>query len=185
MGAPEVIRRIEAPISAIVLAAGRSSRMGEQKVVLPLGGRPLVRRVVDTTLGAAVTETIVVVGYEAEAVCATLRDTPARIVVNADYALGMSTSLHAGIRAARPDCAAAVFLLADQPFVTATMIDLLISRFIAGGAWVVQPTVDGRACHPVLMSAKLFPEILSQRGDVGGREVIAAIRREAGAGSYR
>ena len=61
-----------------MLAAGRSARMGEQKVILPLGGRSLVRRVVDAAAGAGVPETIVVVGYEAEAVRATLRDAPVR-----------------------------------------------------------------------------------------------------------
>lgn len=158
-------------VAAIVLAAGSGTRMGDQKVLFPLGERSLVQRVVDAAVGSEATETIVVVGHEAGSVAEAVKDRSVNVVVNPDHAEGMSTSLQAGVRAVRPGCEAAVFMLADQPFVTSMLVDRLIERFAESGAWVVRPVLGDRPIHPVLMSAALFPEILSQRGDVGGREI--------------
>ena len=162
----------EVTVSAIVLAAGRGTRMGRQKLLLPLEGKCLVQWAVDAALGAHVAVTIVVLGYEAQAVRAVLRDRRVKIVKNPDYVEGLSTSLKAGIRAARSDAGAAVFLLGDQPFVTPGMVDRLVERFLETGALIVRPFVAGRPVHPVLVGATLFPELLDERGDVGGRNVI-------------
>ena len=165
------VTRGGASVSAVVLAAGRATRMGRQKVLLELGDRSFVHRVVDAALGSRVAEAIVVVGSDAHAVIESLRDQPVKIAVNTEYELGMSTSLQAGIGAVSPGCDAVVFLLGDQPFVSSEVIDLLVDCFVQTGASIVRPLVDGRPCHPVLMSASLFPEILEQRGDLGGREI--------------
>ena len=158
-------------VSAVVLAAGRATRMGEQKVLLPIGDRSSVQRVVDAALGSKAVETIVVLGHEADAVQEALGERLVTVVVNTNYAQGMSTSLQTGVRAAGRDRDAVVFLLADQPFVTSALVDLLIDRFGQTGRKIVRPVVEGRPTNPVLMSAALFPEILEQRGDVGGREI--------------
>lgn len=158
-------------VSAVVLAAGRATRMGGQKVLLPLGGRSVVQWVVDAALGSRAAETIVVVGHEAGMVTEALEDRPVTVVVNPDHAQGMSTSVQAGIRAIHPSCDAAVFLLGDQPFVSSALVDQLIDRFAETSKWVVRPLVGDHPVHPVLMSAALFAEILDQRGDVGGREI--------------
>jgi molybdenum cofactor cytidylyltransferase len=162
-----------APVSvaAIVLAAGCATRMGSQKVLLELEGRSLVQRVVDAALGSQATRTIVVVGYEAGPVTDDLADRPVTVVVNPGYATGMSTSLQAGVRAAGV-CDAAIFLLGDQPYVTSTLLDQLIERFAETGKAVVRPLAGARPANPVLLSAALFSEILEQRGDVGGREIV-------------
>jgi len=131
----------------------------------------MVRRVVNTALASRATEVIVVVGHEAELVTEALREMPVKVVVNVDYDRGMSTSLQAGLRAVTLGCQAAVFLLADQPFMRRTVVDLLIDRFVDTEAWIVRPAVGGIPTHPVLMSAQLFPEIMSESGDVGGREI--------------
>jgi molybdenum cofactor cytidylyltransferase len=159
-------------VGAVVLAAGRATRMGGQKLLLPLAGRPLVQWAVDAALGSKATETIVVVGHEAERLAEVLEDRPVRVVVNGRYAEGLSTSLQAGVQAMSPDCDALVFLLGDQPFADSALVDLLIDRFAESGMEVVRPLIGDRPAHPVLMSARLFPEILAQRGDVGGREII-------------
>lgn len=156
----------------MVLAAGQATRMGEQKLLLPVGERPMVRRVVDAALGSRAARTIVVVGHESEAVLAALDDAPVIVAMNADYADGMSTSLQAGLRASAGRCDAAIFLLGDQPYVTSTLLDEMIDRFTSTGAAVVRPAVRGRPANPVLLGAELFAEILEQRGDVGGREVV-------------
>lgn len=160
-------------ISAIVLAAGRSTRMGVQKLLLPLGGRPIVRWVVDAALASKAAETIVVVGHDGVLVAEALKDRPVNAVANPDYAAGMSTSLRTGLLEIADDCDGVVILLGDQPFVTPGLLDVLIDRFAKTRNAVVRPSVGGRPANPVLMSAALFPEILEQRGDVGGREVIA------------
>lgn len=159
-------------VAAIVLAAGQATRMGSQKLLLPLQGRPLLTWAVDAALSSAVGDTYVVVGHEAEAVIAALGDRPVTVVKNPDYHLGMSTSLQAGLRAASTGRDAVIFLLGDQPFVTGALLDRLIEQFAGTGSMVVRPAVGGRPANPVLMSAALFPEILAQRGDVGGREIV-------------
>jgi molybdenum cofactor cytidylyltransferase len=159
-------------VAAVVLAAGRGARMGGQKLLLPLAGRPLVQWAVDAALGSKAAETIVVVGHEAARVAEVLEGRPVTVVVNAGYEEGLSTSLQAGVRATGTGCDAAVFLLGDQPFVDSALVDRLIDRFAESGVEVVRPLIGDKPAHPVLMSARLFPEILEQRGDVGGREVI-------------
>jgi len=163
----------EVSVAAIVLAAGLSTRMGEQKVLLPLDGRPLVQWVVDAALRSRAAKTIVVVGHEAGLVVEVLEGRPLTVVVNSDYERGMSTSLQAGVRAAGDGCDAAIFLLGDQPFVTSALVDRLIDRFAETRSAVVRPLVGDQPANPVLMGAVLFPEILAQRGDVGGREIVA------------
>lgn len=160
-----------AVVAAIVLAAGCATRMGSQKVLLELEGRSLVQRVVDAALGSQATRTIVVVGHEAGLVTDDLADRPVTVVVNPEYATGMSTSLQAGVRAAGV-CDAAIFLLGDQPYVTSTLLDQLIERFAETRKAVVRPLAGARPANPVLLSAALFAEILEQRGDVGGRQIV-------------
>lgn len=159
-------------VAAVVLAGGAGVRMGRQKLLLDLHGRPLVRWAVDAALGSAADETVVVVGHEAAGVSAALAGLPVSVIVNDAYREGMSSSLRAGVTAVGDRCDAAVILLGDQPFVTAELLDRLIARFATTGKGIVRPVVAGRPANPVLMSARLFPELLGQRGDVGGREVI-------------
>jgi len=163
----------EARVAAVVLAAGTATRLGEQKLVLELGGRPVVTWGVDAALGSAASQTVVVLGYEAERVRAALGARPVTVVVNQEYEAGMSTSLKAGVRALDPACEGAVFLLGDQPFVSSALIDRLIARFRVSGKGIVRPKVGDVPANPVLLGARLFAEVLSQHGDVGGREIVA------------
>ena len=132
----------------------------------------MVRWAVDAAVASKAERTIVVLGHEAGAVRAALEGSQVTITVNEDYRAGMSSSLKAGLRAAGDSCAAAIILLGDQPYVTPSLLDGLIDRFAATGAPVVRPAVAGRPANPVLLSSTLFPELLRQRGDVGGREVV-------------
>ena len=159
-------------VAAVVLAAGRATRMGGAKMLLPVGGRPMVQRVVDASLDSKASQTIVVVGNEAEKVSEALAGRPVTVVVNPDYADGMSTSLRAGLMAVDPTADGAIILLGDQPFVSSALLDGLIDRFACCAEHVVRPSVGGRPGNPVLVSAALFPELAEERGDVGGRHVI-------------
>lgn len=160
-------------VAAVVLAAGRATRMGGAKLSLPVGGRPMVQRVVDAALGSKAAPIIVVLGGDAEAVTQALAGRPVSVVVNPDYTDGMSTSLRAGLSAVDPGADGAVVLLGDQPFVSSALIDALIDAFATSGRPVVRPSLAGRPANPVLVAAELFPEIAAERGDVGARNVVA------------
>jgi molybdenum cofactor cytidylyltransferase len=160
-------------IAAIVLAAGASTRMGRQKLTLPMaGGRPLVRLAVEQVLAAGLDEVVVVVGGDADAVAAALATLPVRVVVNPRYAEGQSTSLRAGLDALRPGTDAAVVALGDQPLPDPDVIRRLVAAFRTTGRPIAAPVYrDGRG-NPVLFGAALFGELRGVTGDQGGRGVI-------------
>ncbi len=151
--------------------------MGQHKLLLPLLGKPLVLHAVESARASAVDETVVVVGYRAEAVREALAGQPVRIVQNPDYAQGQSTSLRAGVAALAPNTEAAMILLGDQPLLTAEMLNTLIAAWKRTGNLIVAPVFGGQRGNPVLFSRALFPELLAVRGDQGGREVL---QRHAG-----
>ena len=161
-------------IVAIVLAAGASTRMGRQKLLLPMAdGRPLVRVAVEQVLAASIDDTVVVLGREAEAVARTLVGLPVRTVVNPRYAEGQSTSVRAGIDALPAGTEAAVIALGDQPLPDPGVIRRLVAAFRTTRQPIVVPVYrDGRG-NPVLFAATLFAELRAVTGDRGGREVIA------------
>lgn len=162
-------------VAGVVLAAGASRRFGTQKLLASFAGKPLVRWAVERVLASPVTTTLVVLGRDAPAVEAALGGLPVWCVVNDRYEEGMSTSVHAAVRALSSDpVQAAVFALGDQPRVPTRAIERLVAAFRATGASIVVPVyVGGERGHPVLFAAHLFPELLAVRGDEGGRSVIA------------
>lgn len=161
-------------ISAIVLAAGRSTRMGKNKLVLPLDGRPVLGRVLDALKGSKVGEIVVVLGEGAEEVRRKVDLSGTRVVVNPRYAEGMSTSVKAGLRSVSPSAAAAVVVLGDQPFLSSALVDSLIDGFLEEGAPVVVPVRLGRRRNPVLFARSAFPEIMNISGDRGAKAVVEA-----------
>lgn len=159
-------------VDAVVLAAGASTRMGRPKLLLPLDGRGLLRRVVDEALASRVRQTIVVSGAHRVAIEAELAGLPVRLVHNPDYSQGMSTSLRAGLNALPPDAEAVVVLLADQPLVDHAVLDALISEHARSGASIVRPRYAGEPGNPILWSRSLFGELRAQEGDRGGRDLL-------------
>lgn len=161
-------------IVGLVLAAGTSSRMGRQKLLLPVGeGMPLVRLSVERVLAAGLDEVVVVVGQDADPVTAALRGLPVRTAVNPRYAEGQATSLQAGLAVVPPDAEAVVVALGDQPLPDPGAIGRLVDLFRRTGQPVVVTRYrDGRG-HPVLFAASVFDELRAVTGDQGGREVIA------------
>ena len=162
-------------IACIVLAAGRSTRMGAaNKLLAAVGGRPMVRGVVEAALESAARPVLVVIGHQGEEVRAKLAGLDVTFVVNADYATGLSSSLKAGIRAVPVDCGGALILLGDMPRITAQHLDEMIAVFERGeAANIVVPTHQGQRGNPVLWSASLFAEMLQLGGDVGARGLMA------------
>jgi molybdenum cofactor cytidylyltransferase len=161
-------------IAAIVLAAGRSTRMGAlNKMLAEIGGKPLVRIAAEQALASRAKPVIVVTGHQQSQVEAALADLPVRFVHNPDYAEGLGTSLRAGIAAVPAEADGAVVCLGDMPQVDAGLIDKLIAAFDPGkGALVVVPSSDGKRGNPVVWSRRFFSELMSIGGDVGARYLI-------------
>lgn len=164
-------------ITAIILAAGRSSRMKTPKLLLDYRGRPILRHVVETVLHSCVGRVIVVLGHEAAEIEKTLQGLPLSIVVNQNYSEGMSSSLQAGLVALEGDeqeePEGILFVLGDQPTVKPTTIDDLIYCFTRVGG-IIAPTYKGIRGNPVLFSNEYLAELRSLSGDTGARQVIAA-----------
>jgi len=163
-------------VAAIVLAAGRSTRMGgPNKLLAEIGGKPLVRIAAVEALASRVREVIVVTGHQRESVAAALQGLPVKLVHNPDFAEGLSTSLRAGLAAVPAEADGIVVCLGDMPQVTASLIDRLIAAFDpAHHALVVVPTLKGKRGNPVVWSRRFFADLAQLEGDVGARHLIAA-----------
>jgi molybdenum cofactor cytidylyltransferase len=161
-------------IAAVVLAAGRSSRMGgPNKLLAEIGGRPLVRIVVEAALRSRARPVVVVTGHQRERVEAALAGLAVQFVHNSDYAEGLGTSLKAGIAALPAEADGVVVCLGDMPQVDAALIDRLTDAIDPDkGALVAVPTVDGKRGNPVVWSRRFFPDLMTVEGDVGARHLI-------------
>ncbi|HET9627787.1 MAG TPA: molybdopterin-binding/glycosyltransferase family 2 protein, partial [Kofleriaceae bacterium] len=158
--------------AAIVLAAGKASRMGSNKLVAELDGEPIVRRTVRAVLASRARPVVVVTGHEAEAVRAALAGLDVRFVHNPEYADGMSTSLRAGLAQVGP-VDAALICLGDMPRLTAAHFDAVIDAFHAGDASdIIVPTFERKRGNPVLWPRKFFAEMSELAGDVGARALL-------------
>jgi molybdenum cofactor cytidylyltransferase len=165
-------------IAGIVLAAGRSSRLGRNKHLLPLQGEPLLRHTLRRALDSRLDEVMLVLGHEADAVLTeAAAGLPVRAVVNPDYAAGQSTSVRAGLAALAPETEAAVFMLGDQPGIAGETIDALIAAWRERGASVVAPRYTDRVGNPVLFDRRVLPELSALTGDRGARPIVEAHRR--------
>jgi len=163
-------------VAAIILAAGRSSRMGSaNKLMAELDGKPLVAHAADAALGSRVERIVVVTGHEAERVRQALGRRKLEVVHNPDYASGIASSLAAGLAALKDSAVDGVLvLLGDMPRIAPTQLDRLISAFnpLEGRAICV-PTFNGKRGNPVLWGRRFFEAMAHLKGDVGARHLIA------------
>ena len=162
-------------VAAIILAAGRSTRMGgPNKLLAEIGGRPLVRIATEEALASRARPVIVVTGHQRDKVEAALDGLDVQRVHNPDFADGLSTSVKTGLAALPDDVDGAIVCLGDMPQVTAVLIDKLTAAFDPErGALVVVPTIDGKRGNPVVWARRFFPELMALEGDVGARHLIA------------
>ncbi len=159
-------------IWAVVLAAGRSRRMGAQKLLLPYGGSTIVEAVVRAALEASLQGAIVVLGADEERVRANLAPCAVTFAVNEDWERGMFSSVRAGFEALPEKATAAVVMLGDQPFVKPETIDELVARYRETRRGVVLPVHGGRRGHPVLIDTKFKSEILSLGPEATLRDIV-------------
>ncbi len=159
-------------ISAIALAAGKSTRMGFSKLLLRVGGKSLLQHVIDNVLQSRVGELIVVLGAEATTLRREIKQGKVRIIENPFYEEGLSTSLRVGLQGVSPRAQAVLVLMGDQPLVSHTVIDALIDKYQESKSFIVAPVYNGQRGNPVLFDRSLIPELLGVTGDKGGREII-------------
>jgi molybdenum cofactor cytidylyltransferase len=166
-------------VAGVVLAAGLSTRMGRNKMLLQVGGLSLVRRAAQTAVAARLDPVLAVVGHEHERVEAELKGTACTPVYNPEYAAGMNTSVRAGICALPLDVVAAVLLLGDMPLVDATMVRALVETFRRARPPLVISTYDGIVAPPILYGQALFSELRALDAEASGKSVVTGHRADA------
>ena len=161
-------------ISAIVLAAGRSSRMVDRhKLLLDIGGQTMIRRSVETVLAIAPVETIVVTGYEAAEITAALDGLPLRLVHNPRWEEGQPTSVAAGVRALGQHCHAIMVVPGDQVLLTPAHLSDLVTAFRQiGDRSILVPFHRAQRGNPILFAAHHGPEVASGGLNIGCRHLI-------------
>lgn len=161
-------------ICAILLAAGQSRRMGQQKLLLPFEGQTVIGHIADQIVAAPIERTVVVTATEGEAIRLTLAGKPLTFVVNPDAAGDMLSSVRCGLQAVPAECTAAIVILGDQPTIRAALIADLVRAFQSRRAKIVVPSCCGQRGHPILFSADYFAEVLTQHDGVGLRGLLQA-----------
>lgn len=159
-------------VSGLILAAGKSVRMGQPKLLLRIGTKSILAHSLEAALRSRLGEVILVLGHEAERLRREAEWGRMRIVENPHYEEGQASSLRAGLAQVSPQAEAVLILLGDQPFVGSSVIDAVIARYEQTHAPAVVPLYQGKRGHPVLFDRSLFPELMAVEGDQGGREVL-------------
>lgn len=168
------ILEVQRHVGAVVLAAGKSSRMGQPKLLLPwASGRTILEHILDQLALAKLWEVTVVTGHRAGDVTRLAAQAGAQTVYNADYATGeMLSSLKAGLRALPPHLSAALVVLGDQPRIQPKVITQVLAAYSEGAGEIVAPSYQMRRGHPILIDRKYWPEILALPPDGSPRDVI-------------
>ncbi|MBW7989969.1 MAG: nucleotidyltransferase family protein [Planctomycetes bacterium] len=161
-------------ICAIVLAAGRSRRMGVQKLLLPFGSKTVIAHIVDQLTASSVDEVYVVVGCHGKRVSRELSSRPVSIANNSHYKSGMLSSVRCGLHAMARQCRAVLVVLGDQPSVTTKLIDQMLQTFASTEKQILMPLYQGKRGHPMIFSAVYRDEILTHYDNVGLRGLLYA-----------
>ncbi len=161
-------------ICAIVLAAGRSRRMGVQKLLLPFGGKTVIAHIVDQLLASHVDEVHVVVGCQGKRISQELSGRPVSIVNNSNYKSGMLSSVRCGLSDLPQQCQAVLVALGDQPSITSKLIDQMLQSFATTEERILVPLYQSKRGHPILFCEVYRNEILTQYDNVGLRGLLYA-----------
>jgi molybdenum cofactor cytidylyltransferase len=159
-------------ICAVVLAAGLSSRMGVQKLLLPFGGKTVISHIVDQILASTIDEVHIVVGHQAERISNELSGRAVSIVNNPNYESGMLSSVRCGLKSLPEQCRAVMVILGDQPSVTTELINKMLQSYAATEKSILVPLYESKRGHPVLFSLKYRDEIITQYDNVGLRGLL-------------
>jgi molybdenum cofactor cytidylyltransferase len=159
-------------ISAILLGAGKSKRMGVDKLSLPWGRKTVLEHCFETLLRSKVEEVVVVLNLRKKGIKDLFLRPRVKIVMNPYSKKGMSTSIRRGLQMIHPYSQGILIALGDQPYLKARTINALIRAFCQRKEGIILPSFQGRMGHPVIFHQKYKKELLSLKGDVGGRSII-------------
>lgn len=160
------------PGTAIVLAAGASTRMGSQKVVLPYNGKTVIRHIVDELAAVGLNEIVVVVGNRAQNVRDALTDSSAIITENSHFEEGMLSSVRVGIRAASTQNDHALICLGDQPALRSGLVQVLIEEAARSPKTIIVPRYNELRGHPMVVPRCFWNEVLDRYDEVGLRGLL-------------
>src|SRR5258708_1686197 len=166
-------------VSAILLAAGRSERMGALKPLLPFGEKTVIESCIDYLLEGGIRDIVVVLGYHAEKIRDQLRSSAVSFAVNSDPASEMNVSISCGVNALSLKAKATVIALVDQPAIPAQVVSALCSEW-SEGARLVVPTWKDRGGHPVLVDLSFREELLNLDPNRGLKKLFDEHRAEVG-----
>lgn len=173
----------EASIAGVILAAGSSTRMGRNKLLLDVGGETMLRRSARQALEAGLAPVVVVLGHQAERVREELAHLACVPVYNPEHGRGPGASLRIGVNSVR-EAAGVVLLLADMPFVTTAMLAALVARYRDGGTRLVMSRYGDVEAPPHLFDQSLFDELLSGPDERCAKQVIRRHMKEAAVMSW-
>lgn len=165
-------------VAAILLAAGRSRRMGAFKPLLPFGERTVIESCIENLRAGGVNEIVVVIGHRAGELRERLAHLPVNFAVNADHESEMSVSIARGVEQVSGAASAIFVALVDQPAIAPTVIRSLIEEQQRTGAQLIVPVYEGRGGHPVLLARELSAELLHLDSQRGLRALFDARRAE-------
>lgn len=165
-------------VSAILLAAGKSERMGQNKLLLPWLGGTIIGRTLDNLIASQVREVVVVLGSRAQEMSQAIGGRKVIQVLNPNYAGGMSTSLDTGLGMVGSQARWVMVALADQPLIPTETYDRLIEAALASDKGIIVPTYKNRRGNPIILASVYIPELLRLAGDVGGRELLERYPRD-------
>ncbi len=160
-------------VSAILLAAGRSERMGAFKPLLPFGNTSVIESCINYLRQAGINDIVVVVGYRADDIKSRLKDSEVTLALNPDPASQMSASIAHGIKQLSPSAHATLIALTDQPAVPPSVVKLLVAQWRDGNL-IIKPEFKGRGGHPVLIDLRYANELMTLDPELGLKSFFRA-----------
>ena len=168
----QMLLEVHERIAGIVLAAGGSSRFGEPKQLLDWFGEPLVKYIAEKVRAAGCEPVVVITGADHDSVSRALAEIPVEVVCNTSWQVGQSSSVRTAVQALSNDVGAAIFHLVDQPLIPVELIRALRKKHAKQPASIIMPVIDGKPANPVLFDRRVFGDLETLEGDVGGRAIF-------------
>jgi molybdenum cofactor cytidylyltransferase len=161
-------------VAVILLAAGKSERMGQNKLLLPFGEQLVLQRTLDNLMASRAQKIIVVLGAKATEIKSSIGQRNVTTVFNPNYEQGMSTSLSTGLMMMESYIKFVLVALGDQPLITTQTYDVLITAALNTDKGLLVPTYSGKRGNPIIVSTRYQDTLCKQSGDIGGRELLKA-----------